>query len=186
MQGSRLAEMVRSGQIVNPPAFLGVPILDVHARPVSVRWSSGTDRRARPDVSGCLLYLGRDGSDVLIYQVRRARNLRVPAMTAFRRSLDVACCESRGTMRWWSSAATVSAWLLTSFPVAAGWAAPVKVMRPTSRAAAAASRVTRRPDARLRNRSGARRLAPAPAPERVLPLIGDRAQQETAVDDRRL
>lgn len=69
--GDYAASRVRTGRVVDGFAFIGVPVLDVHARPAQVRWKDKQSRPKKLDLGGCLLLLGHDNNTALIYQVKR-------------------------------------------------------------------------------------------------------------------
>ena len=69
--GSDAGAQARMGRLVEATKFAGVSVLDVSARPAKVLWKSPGGHR--PDVRGCLLYLGHDAGTALVYHVKRVR-----------------------------------------------------------------------------------------------------------------
>jgi len=86
--GNAGADDVRSGTPVRGVDFLGLTILDVRAVRARVHWKEERVRPDGTDLTGCLLYVGRDTSSVLLYRAKTARTpaklpaglLRLPAV----------------------------------------------------------------------------------------------------------
>ena len=97
---SDAASDIHNGREVTSVDVFSVPLLDVEARAVTVRWKNPSvamagavayvplpnlggvtagERRSVPEIPGCVFYLGHDDSGtIVLYQVERAESLATP------------------------------------------------------------------------------------------------------------